>query len=86
MSRSISQLDVVNCSRSVAKIVRLFCTMFALKIALFFVTILFCSFYLEWPLWVTLAAAFGVYLATGGWKYMKVVLLTLPRDLRYVNN
>jgi len=30
----------------------------------------------------SLAAAFGLYLATGGWRFTKVVLKTLPRDAR----
>ncbi|XP_012936186.1 long-chain fatty acid transport protein 4 [Aplysia californica] len=37
-------------------------------------------------LWMTLGALFAVYLATGGWKFMRIVVLTLPRDLRGLRN
>ena len=31
-------------------------------------------------LWLTLGGVFGVYLVTGGWRFIRVVILTLPRD------
>ncbi|GFS03074.1 long-chain fatty acid transport protein 4 [Elysia marginata] len=33
-------------------------------------------------IWTALAALFAIYLVTGGWKFMKVVIITLPRDLQ----
>jgi len=32
----------------------------------------------------SLLAVFALYCATGGWKFVKVVILTVPRDLRLV--
>jgi NhaP-type Na+/H+ and K+/H+ antiporter len=32
----------------------------------------------------TILAVFAAYLVTGGWRFTKVILLTIPRDLRYV--
>ncbi|BFZ05567.1 hypothetical protein BsWGS_08606 [Bradybaena similaris] len=32
-------------------------------------------------LWLTAGLLFGAYLLTGGWRFMRIVFLTLPRDL-----
>ena len=34
---------------------------------------------------LTIATLFAVYLALGGWRFMRIVALTLPRDVRYVH-
>jgi solute carrier family 27 fatty acid transporter 1/4 len=34
----------------------------------------------------TILAVFAVYLITGGWRFTKIILLTLPRDMRYVKS
>jgi len=42
--------------------------------------------YLYWFAGVSLSASFLavflLYVVTGGWRFMKVVIVTLPRDLR----
>lgn len=35
--------------------------------------------------WRVLLLLFLVYIATGGWDFVKICLITLPRDARYDN-
>ena len=30
--------------------------------------------------WKVIGGLFGVYLVTGGWRFVRVIILTLPRD------
>jgi len=55
----------------------------ALKHYLFIVAGLIFFFGLGLTLGTTLLAVFAVYLATGGWRFAKVILLTIPRDMGY---
>lgn len=34
---------------------------------------------------LTFLTVFALYAATGGWRFIKVVILTLPRDFRYMH-
>ena len=36
---------------------------------------------LGWTKWQGLAASAAAYLVTGGWRFTKVLVVTLPRDL-----
>lgn len=41
-------------------------------------------YYVQLSCLLTTSAVFGVYLVTGGWRFVKVIIKTLPRDLRWV--
>ncbi|XP_045194546.2 long-chain fatty acid transport protein 4-like [Mercenaria mercenaria] len=69
-------------ARYIRTVVDLVCNMWALKLVSFFMLGVFFSYYLGLSCLLTTLAVFGVYLATGGWRFMKVVIKTLPRDLR----
>lgn len=73
-------------ARQLRTVVDLACNMLVLKLVGFFLLGVFLSYYIGLSCTVTTIAVFAVYLATGGWKFMKVVIVTLPRDLRFVNS
>ncbi|CAL1533981.1 unnamed protein product [Lymnaea stagnalis] len=51
------------------------------KIAAFSALGLFLIFVLGIDFLLSLAVVFAVYLVTGGWKFMRIVILTAPRDI-----
>lgn len=57
-------------------------SMTVLKCGAFFALGCFLSYYLGLSCTVTTLVVFGVYLATGGWRFTWVVINTLPRDLK----
>lgn len=38
------------------------------------------KFYLAWGFWQSLGAVYLLYLVTGGWRFMKIILYTIKRD------
>ena len=38
-------------------------------------------FYYGLGLWSSVGAVFALYVVTGGWRFVKVVVLTFPRDM-----
>lgn len=75
-------ISVFSVARQIKSAVSLVCNMFALKLLCFFLLGVFLSYFLGWPCSLTTLVVFLVYLGTGGWRFMKVVIKTLPRDLR----
>ncbi|KAK6979291.1 long-chain fatty acid transport protein 4 [Biomphalaria glabrata] len=51
------------------------------KVAIYFALGFICVFILEMKFWLTSALLFTIYLFTGGWRFVRVVILTLPRDI-----
>ncbi|KAL4219699.1 hypothetical protein ACF0H5_022269 [Mactra antiquata] len=74
--------SVFSVARSIRTVAHTFCNMLALKLIAFFGLGVFLSYYLGWTCMLTTVTVFAVYLVTGGWKFVKVVIKTLPRDLR----
>lgn len=74
--------SVFSVARSIRTVANTVCNMLALKLTGFFLLGIFLSYYLGWTCMLTTVTVFGIYLVTGGWKFMKVVIKTLPRDLR----
>jgi len=56
--------------------------MMSVKIILFLLAGNFFYWFAGISLSGSLLAVFLLYAATGGWRFLKVVLVTLPRDLR----
>ena len=40
--------------------------------------------WLKLPWFVAFAFTFGIYLASGGWRFVRLLYLTFPRDFRFV--
>ena len=40
--------------------------------------------WLNLPWLLALGLTFGIYLASGGWRFVRLIWLTLPRDFRFV--
>jgi len=38
------------------------------------------KFYLGWGFWSSLGAVFVLYLITGGWRFVRIILYTIKRD------
>ena len=77
--------DVYKLARVIRSTVTGVCNMLALKLIVFFLLGVFFSYYLGFSCVVTTFLVFVAYAATGGWRFCKVVIKTLPRDLRYAD-
>ena len=56
-----------------------------LKLAVFGGLVAVLSQFLGASVPISVGASFAVYLLTGGWRFCRVIIKTLPRDLRYVS-
>ena len=56
--------------------------MMSMKIILFFVAGNFCYWFAGISLCGSLLAVFLLYVVMGGWRFLKVIIVTLPRDIR----
>jgi hypothetical protein len=75
--------SVFRFARQIRTCVDLLGNRMTVKLLGFFLLGVFLSYYVGFSCTFTTIAVFGIYLATGGWKFMKVVIVTLPRDLRF---
>ncbi|XP_052788411.1 long-chain fatty acid transport protein 1-like [Mya arenaria] len=74
--------DVFSVARSIRATIDGCFNMLVLKLVSFFLLGVFFSYYLGLSCTLTTLAVFVVYVATGGWTFVKAVVHTLPRDLR----
>jgi len=56
--------------------------MTSMKIVLFLLTGNFFYWFAGISLFGSLLAVFLLYAVTGGWRFLKVIIITLPRDIR----
>ena len=54
----------------------------SMKVVLFLVAGNFFYWFVGISLSGSLLAVFLLYVVTGGWRYLKVIIITLPRDIR----
>jgi len=57
--------------------------MMSIRVVLFLIVGNFLYWFAGISLAGSLLAVFLVYTVTGGWRYLKVIILTLPRDVRW---
>ncbi|KAH3803076.1 long-chain fatty acid transport protein 1-like [Dreissena polymorpha] len=74
--------DVFSIARILRAIIDVVCNMVVLKLVSYLFLGVFLSYGLGWPCTLTTVAVFLVYAATGGWRFIRVVIKTAPRDLR----
>jgi len=56
--------------------------MMSMKIVLFLLAGNFFYWFADISLCGSLSAVFLLYVVTGGWRYLKVIVVTFPRDIR----
>ena len=79
---SVHMCSVFTLARLISSVVYVSTNMVVVKLLAHGLLGLCLYFYVQLPCTLTTLAVFGVYLATGGWKFAKVVLQTIPRDIR----